>query len=133
MTDTDDSTDAADTERGVTGRPGKAGWGPYGRRPARVLAAVAFVDAVDRGILPGVLTQVQDDIGFSDTQAGLLGTAFVLTGFLVVLPAGYLADRAPPHAGHRRRAGAVGRDLGAQRAGADLLAVPGGARGARHR
>ena len=59
-----------------------------------MLAAVAFVDAVDRGILPGVLTQVQDDIGFSDTQAGLLGTAFVLTGFLVVLPAGYLADRA---------------------------------------
>jgi MFS family permease len=59
-----------------------------------VLAAVAFVDAVDRGILPGVLTQVQDDLGFSDTQAGVLGTAFVLTGFLVVLPSGYLADRA---------------------------------------
>lgn len=94
MTDTDDSTEPADTERGAIGRPARAGWGPYGRRPARVLAAVAFVDAVDRGILPGVLTQVQDDIGFSDTQAGLLGTAFVLTGFLVVLPAGYLADRA---------------------------------------
>lgn len=72
------------------------GWGSYGRRPARLLAAVAFIDAVDRGILPGVLTKVQDELGFSDTQAGLLGTAFVLTGFLVVLPAGYLADR------HRR-------------------------------
>jgi MFS family permease len=59
------------------------------------LAAVAFIDAVDRGILPGVLTQVQDDLGFSDTRAGLLGTAFVLTGFLVVLPAGYMADRHP--------------------------------------
>jgi MFS family permease len=94
LTDTDHSTDARGTDLGDTGRPGKAGWGRYGRRPARVLAAVAFVDAVDRGILPGVLTQVQDDIGFSDTQAGLLGTAFVLTGFLVVLPAGYLADRA---------------------------------------
>jgi MFS family permease len=58
-----------------------------------VLAAVAFIDAVDRGILPGVLTKVQDDLGFSDTQAGILGTAFVLTGFLVVLPSGYLADR----------------------------------------
>jgi MFS family permease len=75
---------------------GDTEWGSYGRRPARVLAAVAFIDAVDRGILPGVLTKVQDDLGFSDTQAGLLGTAFVLTGFLVVLPAGYLADR------HRR-------------------------------
>lgn len=69
------------------------GWGRYGRRPARLLAGVAFIDAVDRGILPGVLTKVQDDLGFSDTQGGLLGTAFVLTGFLVVLPAGYLADR----------------------------------------
>ena len=68
-------------------------WGTYGRRPARLLAAVAFIDAVDRGILPGVLTQVQDDLGFSDTRAGLLGTAYVLTGFLVVLPAGYVADR----------------------------------------
>jgi MFS family permease len=75
---------------------GDTEWGNYGRRPARVLAAVAFIDAVDRGILPGVLTKVQDDLGFSDTQAGLLGTAFVLTGFLVVLPAGYFADR------HRR-------------------------------
>ena len=72
---------------------GDTDWGTYGRRPARVLAAVAFIDAIDRGILPGVLTKVQDDLGFSDTQAGLLGTAFVLTGFLVVLPAGYLADR----------------------------------------
>ena len=72
---------------------GDTSWGTYGRRPARVLAAVAFIDAVDRGILPGVLTKVQDDLGFSDTQAGILGTAFVLTGFLVVLPAGYLADR----------------------------------------
>lgn len=93
MTDTDHSTEAAGETVATTGRPGKAGWGPYGRRPARVLAAVAFIDAVDRGILPGVLTKVQDDLGFSDTQAGLLGTAFVLTGFLVVLPAGYLADR----------------------------------------
>lgn len=72
---------------------GDTDWGTYGRRPARILAAVAFIDAVDRGILPGVLTKVQDDLGFSDTQAGVLGTAFVLTGFLVVLPAGYLADR----------------------------------------
>ena len=133
MTDTDHSTDAAGTELGATGRPGKAGWGPYGRRPARVLAAVAFVDAVDRGILPGVLTQVQDDIGFSDTQAGLLGTAFVLTGFLVVLPAGYLADRA-----RRTRVIAVvlalwGVISALNALGADLLAVPGGARRARHR
>ncbi len=83
-----------DSERsGVSDDRLDVGWGRYGRRPAALLAGVAFVDAVDRGILPGVLTEVQDDLGFSDTQAGVLGTAFVLTGFLVVLPAGYLADR----------------------------------------
>jgi MFS family permease len=70
-----------------------AGWGRYGSRPARVLALVALVDSVDRGILPGVLTKVQDDLGFSDTQMGTLAAAFILSGFLVTLPAGYLADR----------------------------------------
>lgn len=68
-------------------------WGPYGGRPIKLLALVAMIDSVDRGILPGVLTKVQDDLGFSDTAAGVLGSVFVLTGFLVVLPAGYLADR----------------------------------------
>jgi MFS family permease len=71
-------------------------WGAYGRHPVRILALVGLVDAVDRGVLPGVLTHVQDDLGFSDFQAGVLGTALVLAGFVVVLPAGYLADR------HRR-------------------------------
>ena len=68
-------------------------WGKYGRGPLVVLALVAFIDSVDRGILPGVLDTVQDDLGFSDFQAGFLGTAFVLAGFVAVLPAGYLADR----------------------------------------
>lgn len=68
-------------------------WGRYGSRPVWLLATVAFVDAVDKGILPGVLTKVQDDLGFSDSAAGLLGTAFILMGFIVALPAGYLADR----------------------------------------
>jgi len=72
---------------------GSERWGTYGRRPLVVLSLVAFVDSVDRGILPGVLSDVQDDLGFSDFQAGLLGTAFVLASFLVVVPAGYLADR----------------------------------------
>ena len=75
------------------GDRGKVDWGRYGRRPASLLAAVSLIDAVDRSILPGVLTKVQDDLGFSDTQAGLLSTAAVVAGFLVVLPAGYVADR----------------------------------------
>lgn len=68
-------------------------WGSYGRRPIRLLTGVALIDAVDRGILPGVLTKVQDDLGFSDTQAGVLGSVFVFSGFLVALPAGYASDR----------------------------------------
>ncbi|MEO8693002.1 MAG: MFS transporter [Acidimicrobiales bacterium] len=68
-------------------------WGEYGRRPLVVLSLVALIDAVDRGILPGVLSDVQDDLHFSDFQSGVLGTAYVLAGFLVVMPAGYLADR----------------------------------------
>ncbi len=72
---------------------GKTDWGKYGRGPVLVLALVAFIDSVDRGILPGVLDTVQDDLGFNDFQAGFLGTAFVLAGFVAVLPAGYLADR----------------------------------------
>ena len=68
-------------------------WGKYGRHPLRILALVALIDAVDRQILPGVLSKVQDDLGFSDLQAGLLAGAPVFAGFLVVLPAGYLADR----------------------------------------
>jgi MFS family permease len=76
------------------GPPSKrAKWGKYGRRPLLVLSLVAFIDALDRGILPGALTEVQDDFGFGDTAAGFLGTAFVLTGFLVTVPSGYLADR----------------------------------------
>jgi MFS family permease len=68
-------------------------WGRYGRYPLRILALVALIDAIDKQILPGVLSDVQKDLGFNDLQAGFLGGAPVFAGFLVVLPAGYLADR----------------------------------------
>ena len=71
----------------------KATWGPYGRSPVVLLALVAFIDSVDRGILPGVLSLVQKDLGFSDTQAGFLGSVAILASFAVTIPAGYMADR----------------------------------------
>jgi MFS family permease len=83
----------------------KLDWGRYGRGPVMLLAAVALIDSVDRGILPGVLTHVQDDLGFSDAQAGVLGSVFILMGFLTALPAGYLAD-------HRRRTRLIAVVLG---------------------
>ena len=95
---TDTNTEGADAGRiegveGVEGEKVPTDWGRYGRRPLTVLALVALIDAIDRGILPGVLDEVQDALHFSDFEAGFLGTAFVITGFLVVIPAGYIADR----------------------------------------
>ena len=87
------ATSAAEAPIGARPKKAKTDWGKYGRNPVVILALVAFIDSVDRGILPGVLDDVQDDLGFSDFQAGFLGTAFVLAGFVAVLPAGYLADR----------------------------------------
>lgn len=80
---------------------GGVDWGKYGRRPIILLAAVGFVDRVDKGILPGVVNLIQDELGFSDFQFGLLETAYVIAGLLIAVPAGYLADR-------RRRTRIVG-------------------------
>ncbi len=68
-------------------------WGEFGRRPAFILAAVVFIDAVERGILPGVLSDAQDDLGFNDFQAGLLGSAVIAASAVIVIPAGRMADR----------------------------------------
>ncbi len=70
-------------------------WGRRGFRPLLLLAAVGLVDGIDKGILPGVITLVQDELGFSDTQVGLLPFAFTIASFLMAVPAGYLADRRP--------------------------------------
>ena len=58
-----------------------------------LLALVAFIDSVDRGILPGVLTLVQKDLHISDSKAGILGSVFIFMTFVAVIPAGYMADR----------------------------------------
>lgn len=68
-------------------------WGRYGRRPIMLLALVAFIDSVDRGILNGTVSKVQNDLGFSDFQAGLLASIVVVTGLIATLPSGYIADR----------------------------------------
>jgi MFS family permease len=88
-----ETTSTNDGEREPSARKTPTDWGNYGRRPLVILALVALIDAVDRGILPGVLDKVQNALHFNDFQAGFLGTAFVITGFLVAIPSGYIADR----------------------------------------
>jgi MFS family permease len=58
-----------------------------------LLALVAFIDSVDRGIFNGVIPLVKDDFGFSDTSIGFLGTIFIIMSFVATIPAGYMADR----------------------------------------
>lgn len=68
-------------------------WGAYGRLPLAVLALLGLVEGIERRVLPAVLSLVQDDLGFTDLQAGLLDTAIIVAALLVAIPAGLLADR----------------------------------------
>ncbi len=71
----------------------KAAWGDAGRIPVLVLGGIAMADFIARGILPIALEDLQDEFGFSDTQAGFLPFADVMAGAAVVVFAGRLADR----------------------------------------
>lgn len=70
-----------------------AGW----RSASGVLFAILFcinaLNYADRYVLPAVASLIQPDLRLSDTQLGLLGTAFLLVYALAVLPAGAIADR----------------------------------------
>ena len=68
-------------------------WGRYGGRPLVTLCLVGLVDAVDKGVLPGVLPALQRDLGISDAQAGLLQTALIVATLALAVPGGFLADR----------------------------------------
>ena len=68
-------------------------WGPYGRLPLVALALLGLVEGIERRVLPAVLSLVQDELGFSDFQAGLLDTAIIVAALVVAVPAGLLADR----------------------------------------
>ena len=78
------------------GRPARAlaRWGPYGLAPVLVLVAASFIDGMEANFIPGVLSLLQDHFNFGDTAAGAIPTAMAIAGLIVMLPAGYLADRA---------------------------------------
>ncbi len=58
-----------------------------------LLAAALFINYVDRGALPIAAPLVQDDLGFSPRQLGLLFSAFFWSYALLQIPVGWLAER----------------------------------------
>jgi MFS family permease len=58
-----------------------------------LLAAALFINYVDRGALPIAAPLVQDELGFSPRQLGLLFSAFFWSYALLQIPVGWLAER----------------------------------------
>jgi MFS transporter, Spinster family, sphingosine-1-phosphate transporter len=64
----------------------------YARYVLGVMVGINFLNAVDRYILPAVLSSIKADFHLSDFESGLLGTAFLLVYALTVVPFGLWAD-----------------------------------------
>jgi len=62
-----------------------------------LLAAVLFINYVDRGALPTAAHLVQADLHLNEKQLGLLFSAFFWTYSLVQIPVGWLAERYGAH------------------------------------
>jgi MFS family permease len=62
-----------------------------------LLAAVLFLNYVDRGALPTALDHIQKDLQLNDIQLGMLGSAFFWTYALMQIPVGWLAERFGAH------------------------------------
>ena len=79
---------------GETG-PGPSGdpRAPYGWWPLVVIMAVSLVDRLESSVISSILPLLQEEWAFSDTAGGSLSAAIAITGTVVALPAGYLADR----------------------------------------
>ena len=62
-----------------------------------LLAAVVFINYVDRGALPTAAHLIQDDLHLDERQLGLLFSAFFWTYTLSQIPVGWLAERYGAH------------------------------------
>src|SRR5438132_6082455 len=68
-----------------------------------VMVGINFLNYLDRYILPAVATKVQAEFHLTDSQVGLLGSAFLLVYAVSTIPFGLWADR-----GVRKTVAAVG-------------------------
>src|ERR671922_2090624 len=65
----------------------------YARYVLAVMVGINFLNYLDRYILPSVATRIQSEFQLSDSQVGLLGSAFLLVYAVATIPFGIWADR----------------------------------------
>ena len=58
-----------------------------------MVALALFISYIDRGNLATALPVIQKELSLSPEQLGLLGSAFYVTYVIMMIPAGWLADR----------------------------------------
>src|SRR5579864_6897489 len=65
----------------------------YARYALAVMVGINFLNYMDRYILLAVASKIQAEFRLSDSQVGLLGSAFLLVYALSTIPFGIWADR----------------------------------------
>ncbi len=65
----------------------------YARYVLGVMVAINFLNYMDRYVGAAAAPLIQKEFGLSDTQVGLLGSAFLIVYALAAVPFGYWADR----------------------------------------
>src|SRR3989442_4502273 len=65
----------------------------YARYVLGVMVGINFLNYLDRYILPSVATRIQSEFHLSDSQVGLLGSAFLLVYAVATIPFCICADR----------------------------------------
>jgi MFS family permease len=65
----------------------------YARYVLGVMVGINFLNYMDRYVLPAVAGRIQAEFRLSDSQVGLLGSAFLLVYALATIPFGIWADR----------------------------------------
>jgi MFS transporter, Spinster family, sphingosine-1-phosphate transporter len=65
----------------------------YARYVLGVMVGINFLNYLDRYILPAVASRIQAEFHLTDSQVGLLGSAFLLVYAVATIPFGVWADR----------------------------------------
>jgi MFS family permease len=79
--------EAAPVARGAVAPQKPSAW------PMWILGLVIMIDQIDQNIVRGAQNVIKADFHLSNTEIGILLSAFILVNGLVSVPAGYLADR----------------------------------------